>query len=86
VRTHIRSVLVKTGTKRQAQLIAKMLEERSAPPNCNCGRARQSVLKDTGFLLIRSAGIVKDAGGCISDEIGNFVGPSERQHMDGRAG
>ncbi len=38
VRTHIRSVLVKTGTKRQAQLIVKILEERSASQNRN-GRA-----------------------------------------------
>jgi DNA-binding CsgD family transcriptional regulator len=35
VRTHVRSILVKTGTKRQAQLIVKILEERSASQNCN---------------------------------------------------
>ncbi len=35
VRTHIRSILVKTGSKRQAQLIAKILEEQSASPNRN---------------------------------------------------
>jgi len=33
VRTHIRSVLAKTGTKRQAQLLARILQERSASPN-----------------------------------------------------
>jgi DNA-binding CsgD family transcriptional regulator len=33
MRSHIRSVLVKTGTKRQGQLLARMLQERSASLN-----------------------------------------------------